>query len=207
MPRKQRHLSNTIGENIVKYRLSKGWTQPQLAVKCGWGVDAQGRISHYEQGRRSPNYADLKVLAEAFGIGVAQLLVGAGADAGIHIVMRELPLIPSPDAMKKRTKQTKLLVPAPHTLSAQAFVLHVRDSSMAPVFHPGDIVVVDPHIDPHLEDYVACNYKGEMLVRQYIAVERRFYFKALRGKTPPIPYEKNVTPIYGVVRSKLTILR
>ena len=66
-----------IANRIRLGRESKGWTQPELAVRCGWGHN-QGRISHYETGRRTPKASELADLENALGLTRGFLM---GADA------------------------------------------------------------------------------------------------------------------------------
>jgi transcriptional regulator with XRE-family HTH domain len=56
-----------IANRIRLGREAKGWTQPELAVRCGWGHN-QGRISHYETGRRTPKASELADLENALGL-------------------------------------------------------------------------------------------------------------------------------------------
>ena len=44
-----------IGKTIKLARISKGYTQPELAWLCGW--ESQSRISMYERRERSPKYS------------------------------------------------------------------------------------------------------------------------------------------------------
>lgn len=62
------HISNTVASQILMLREAKGWTQKQLAEKCGM---RQSRISTLED----PNYenfeaATLRRLASAFDVGL-----------------------------------------------------------------------------------------------------------------------------------------
>lgn len=56
---------------IKKRRIEAGLSQDQLGDKCGWD---QGRISHYETGRRSPGLNELEAIADALGISFYDLI-------------------------------------------------------------------------------------------------------------------------------------
>lgn len=52
-------------------RIAKGWTQTELADRCGLQA---GEINHYEAGRRLPSFENLRVLIIALGADANQLL-------------------------------------------------------------------------------------------------------------------------------------
>lgn len=52
----------TIGERIKKFRKEAGFTQKQLATKCGV---AEITIRQYESGKRQPRYEQLQIIAKA----------------------------------------------------------------------------------------------------------------------------------------------
>jgi transcriptional regulator with XRE-family HTH domain len=64
-------LAQRIGNRIKALRGEKGWTQFQLADKCGRGEDA---ISALERGVSTPHLETLKQIAGTFGIRLVDLL-------------------------------------------------------------------------------------------------------------------------------------
>ncbi|MCI7804996.1 MAG: helix-turn-helix domain-containing protein [Oscillospiraceae bacterium] len=64
-------MTKTIGENIKKYRKSKGLTQIQLAQKVNVGVNS---IRRYEAGERQPNFDKLDAIANALEININDLI-------------------------------------------------------------------------------------------------------------------------------------
>ena len=56
----------TIGERIKSEREQRGWTQAQLAEKCGGYVDQS--VSNWECDRYAPNEPAIRALEKAFGI-------------------------------------------------------------------------------------------------------------------------------------------
>ena len=63
----------TIGKFISKCRKDKKMTQQELADKLGVTDRA---ISHWENGRRLPDYSLLKPLSEILGVSINELLTG-----------------------------------------------------------------------------------------------------------------------------------
>ena len=64
-----------IGENIRVLRLSRGWTQQELAAQLHMTRQAVG---HYESGRTVPDVETCRRLAEVFGVELEVLLEGEG---------------------------------------------------------------------------------------------------------------------------------
>ena len=53
-------------QNSLKtLRISTNLTQIQFAEKCGW-PNGQGRIAHYETGRRTPGIDDARIIIAVF---------------------------------------------------------------------------------------------------------------------------------------------
>lgn len=65
----------TIGENIKVLRLSRGWTQQELAEQLHMTRQAVG---HYESGRTVPDMDTCRRLTEIFGVELEVLLEGQG---------------------------------------------------------------------------------------------------------------------------------
>jgi transcriptional regulator with XRE-family HTH domain len=65
-------IERTLGRRVRQLRESRGWTQEQLASRCGKHWTYVGGI---ERGERNPTLRVLASLAKAFSIPVAQLLL------------------------------------------------------------------------------------------------------------------------------------
>ena len=63
----------SIGENIKVLRLSRGWTQEQLAQKLGV---SNRSVSRWENGNTMPDLSILPLLGEELGVRVTELLNG-----------------------------------------------------------------------------------------------------------------------------------
>jgi transcriptional regulator with XRE-family HTH domain len=64
-------MRRLVGSNVRRFRLKKGWTQEQLADRCGI---SQQYISGLESGRRNPTVVTLFELAQALGVRPVDLL-------------------------------------------------------------------------------------------------------------------------------------
>ncbi len=64
-------MPEDFGERLRKVRESKGLNQAQLAEKSGLQPSA---VSHFELGRRSPSFDNLKRLADALSVTIDYLL-------------------------------------------------------------------------------------------------------------------------------------
>jgi len=60
-----------FGERMRELRQKRGWTQVELAARCGF---PQARISELERGARSPNLVTMLRLALALDCKVAELV-------------------------------------------------------------------------------------------------------------------------------------
>ena len=69
----------------------------------------------------------------------------------------------------------------------QTFVLQVMDSTMAPVFVIGELVFVDPSVEPSNGKYIVVRPEGarEAVLRQYVVEKGRSYLKTLEAVSGP----------------------
>lgn len=66
----------TLGENIKKARKAAKLNQTELGRLCGWGDEAQSRVSNYELNRREPTLDDLRAISRTLGCPLADLIEG-----------------------------------------------------------------------------------------------------------------------------------
>ena len=78
-----------LGIRIAILRISKGWSQAELARRIGVSASAVGM---YEQGRREPSLNLLVRLAQEFGVMTDYLLMGE-TPASDPLTTSELPSI------------------------------------------------------------------------------------------------------------------
>lgn len=86
-------MSDTLGAKLRTLRKAKKLTQDELATLLGV---KRATISNYEIDRRQPSIADLKRLAEFFGVGLDFFGVET-ADGALDLVARARRLFAAPD--------------------------------------------------------------------------------------------------------------
>ena len=164
------------GERLKTLREKAGLSQAALAEKCGWA--SQSRVGNYEKGVRKINADDAAILADALGVHPAEILFGLEPVNNVipaPIGMRQLPIISYVQAgCWTETCDCRAMDGSIETintdldLGSMAFALEVRGDSMAPEILEGDVVVIDPDVDPLPGDYVvAKNGSHEATLKQY----------------------------------------
>jgi SOS-response transcriptional repressor LexA len=170
-----------LGENIRRRRKSLGWTILELANRIGSDV---GNLSRLERGKQGFSDEILAKVAAALGCSVAELFSSAdGADFNVQtaaIGSRRIPLL----SYVQAGALTECVVPYPGSqpddwlltdldLSRSAFALRIKGLSMySPTneesFNEGDIVVIDPEVEPLPGDFVvAKNGEHEATFKKY----------------------------------------
>lgn len=75
MEDKRKEFMKVLGNNIRKYRESKGLSQEELANLCGWNTNnARSTISKIESGTNDVPTSKLKIIAEKLGVSVCDLM-------------------------------------------------------------------------------------------------------------------------------------
>lgn len=154
-----------FAERLKKARTNKGYSQPQLAMACGWG-SAQVRISQYEQRKREPSWEDVTTLARALDVEPYWLLTGDDVEhpnpppSGrrkvqlFEMVMANGRFVPR----NTGTVETSL-----EDFTDDAMAFRISNDSMAPLFPIGSIVFVEPHVTPTPESFVLADLGNETL--------------------------------------------
>ena len=99
-------------------------------------------------------------------------------------------------------EEARTMLRCPARCGADTFVLRVRDASMAPRFHDGDLIFVDPNTAQESGCYVVVRIEGsgEAAFMQLVDGNGRRYLRALNPDWPhPIVEASDVARICGVV--------
>lgn len=161
-----------IGPEVKRRRERLGWSQIKLGTLSGL---AHATISRIETGRSYYSRETVEKIARALGTPAESLYVKnvpsnvSPAEIGARAIpvldyLRaglETALVPGDNEV-----QETILTDLEH--SPSSFALRVEGDSMEPKFQPGDIVVLDPAIEPVPGDYVvARNASPQAAFRQY----------------------------------------
>lgn len=106
------------------------------------------------------------------------------------------------DAGTLADEETRTMLCCPVRCSADTFVLCVQDASMAPRFHDGDLIFVDPHGAQDSGRYVVVRVeeRDEASFLQLVDGKGRRYLRALNPDWPhPIVEAADVARVCGVV--------
>lgn len=173
---------STLGQRIRALRTQLHLTQSQLAERCRWDLAGQGRIANYEKDRREPNLGDLRKIASALGVSVAQLLDPDGLERSFSsddfVVIKQYTAQGSAGnghmndhveitgglAFKWGWLQRRSLSPD------NLHVIYVQGESMETTISDGDVVVMDEsQTEPQNNRiYVIRLGDGELLIKRLI---------------------------------------
>ena len=148
-----------LGDNIKAWRLRKGWSTHDLAIEANM---PQSSISRFERNLQRPRQAALERIAKVLGAELPQLEYGSTDLEVVPVGKRRIPVLsyaqaghwvdPNDDVISDEEIAEYLITDADY--SPMSFAMIVRGESMAPVFQPGDRIVVDPEVTPQPGDYV-----------------------------------------------------
>ena len=145
-----------MGNGLKSLRLAKGWTHEEAAEKMGI---SRGQLIKLERGERGLTERRIDIAARVFGVSRAEVL-GDDAPAPANyrpppqiLGARDLPVYAAveggPGEMVVSTDPIEF-VPRPWYLGSvsSGYAVLVTGDSMAPVFEPGDIAIVNPRLPP-----------------------------------------------------------
>lgn len=171
----------TLGQRIKEFRNKMGINQKEFAELCGridkreraWG---QSRIGNYETDAREPSLEDIEVIAKVLGINPAELAFSNAKPVQI-IKSFTYPVLSTVQAGYFREinllnslvpEQQYEMISSQIKASENAFYLKIEGQSMLPRFQEGDMVLIDPAIEPKPGKFVAAiNDNNEATFKQY----------------------------------------
>lgn len=167
-----------LGDNIRQRRKALGWTILDLANRIGSDV---GNVSRLERGKQGYSDEILGKIAAALGCAVGDLFQGVSAESNVEVTAlgsRRIPVL----SYVQAGALTESIVPYTNPddwlltdldLSRSAFALRIKGLSMySPMseesFNEGDLVVIDPSVEPLPGDFVvAKNGEHEATFKKY----------------------------------------
>ena len=158
-------LAKVIKARRVHMRMS----QADLAQRVGVSRAAVGQ---WENGVTAPTRRHAPAVADALGLDVKDLFDATGSSLTMvdtDVATRQVALM-AMDAFVagERDVAGLLRVTVAGDLPADAVALRVEDSSMAPKYNAGDLVVVSRSVAPSSNDDVVADLGGQAVLRTYI---------------------------------------
>lgn len=193
----------SIGARLKEAREKAGLSQEAIAVKMGI---SRAAVAQWEADTTVPEASKFARLAEILGVSTDWLLTGhefqgvSDPQTGRYEhntepapELRRLPIVswvqagrgqeaadPHPpgdgDGIAHTTKR----------LGPNAYALRIRGDSMEPRFHDGDIIVIDPAVQPRHGSYVVVRFEDrqEATFKQLMVDAGRKYLKPLNPRYP-----------------------
>lgn len=156
----------TIAELIRQARNAKGWNQSELARRLN---TTRQTVNHWETGYSAPSRKRAPLVAEILEIPLEAL---AGDPNRINVErvvsdsVRRIPMLDWVNAGRGALVEpyeidgNHELVQIDIEVSNRAFALRVHGESMEPDFRNGDIIIVDPTVEPHSGQFVIAELLG-----------------------------------------------
>ena len=171
-------LKETIAKNIALLRERNHLDQRDLGLRLGYKEDnAQSRISQYEKMVRSPSKKTLQKMAVIFGVPVGDLMHASPQSLCKDVEEAVVPQSRVPLISWVRAGALHEPIDiyqagfaeewvASNASGQNAFALRVVGNSMFPEFLEGDIIVIDPGIEPASGDYAIVKVNDEVTFKQ-----------------------------------------
>ncbi len=207
-----------LARNVEREMNARGWKQPQLAKKSGvsqTNISSLLRILHNPDAEPNPTLDTIQGIARAFGASPSVLLsnqstieeaaatynhksnVGPGPE-----LRGRVPLISwvqagqwseVADPYAAGVAEDWILTGA--KVGPHAYALRVRGDSMEPEFSEGDIIIVDPDIQPTNGRFVIARLDDaqEATFKQLVTDGGRQYLKPVNPRYPIIEVNENAS--------------
>ena len=175
----------TIGQRIRARRIALKMTQRELSAATGY---SHAIVSQWENDLSKPK--NTLLVARALRTSMEWLLTGEGNEDDLSVTVSSdgvINVVPAPIGLRQipvisyvqagcwtescdcRAMDGSIeTITTDQDLGSMAFALEVRGDSMAPEILEGDVVVIDPDVDPLPGDIVAAkNGSHEATIKQY----------------------------------------
>lgn len=169
---KQNYYMTGIGPKIKSRRERLGWSTTKLATLAGI---SQSFLWRLESGKATGSWETYMKVAGALGVSIDVFFPNRSNVEEAPRDWREIPVLDYTQAALWTTvsyqivdaeQQETIMANLEHPPST--FALRIRGDSMEPTFKQGDIVVIDPTIQPKPGDFIVANdASGEGTFKQY----------------------------------------
>lgn len=186
-------------KNVLRnLRKNRKLSQKELARALHVG---QSTVSHWESGRQEPNTAERKNIARFYGISEADLFSDgiSSSVAGVKGLISRIPLI----SWVHANEFSPLSDPFPAGIAdmyiestvvgKHIFALKVINDCMEPEFRDGDIIIINPRVDIHNNDYVVIRdtRSQSATFKQYKKYGKKIILHPLNPKYSDIELDHN----------------
>ncbi|MCG5369799.1 XRE family transcriptional regulator [Providencia rettgeri] len=206
------NFNDSFPRRVAAARNSLGLTQSELAKKVGV---VTRQIAAYEGGEARPRINALNNLAAALGTTAEWLASGVGeapdiAKVRATITLPLIPLITFTQAANLSSDDDIVgydYIPAPKLASESTFALKIEGHSMQSdrgiSFPEGSIVIFDPDLEAHHNDFVLCKLDGysEITFKRLIKDQGQLYLAPLNEMFQIIPIGNHCTIIGVAIQS------
>lgn len=172
-------MIETLGQRIKEQRKALKLTQVDLAKKMK-GV-SHAAISQWENDTTKPNAENLFDLSVILNCEFIWLLRGSQTQKQKSPVTPYSPIdeirLPVYDwrlldklnecDTTQLVKLTEEYIMTDFKMSKNAFGLKIKDDSMSPEFEIGDVIIIDPDVEPQAGEFVIAQYGLEFIFRKY----------------------------------------
>lgn len=188
------------------------------------GVTTRGSVGHYLNGRRQPDFNQLKALADHIGFTLDEMMDGESIDDKEQDQQtNNLSLPGQPDHLKKlemvfipliafdRAGEWLSVLKDHHPEDGEImtkpiqgqdlFAVVVPDDAMRPEFWEDENIVIDPHMEPEHKSFVLVSMGKSVIFRQLWDDAGEWLLKPLNERYGNRPLGDN--RIIGVVRRKV----
>lgn len=161
------------GERLKRARERARLTQKEVAEAIG--VTEQS-VSQWELGKTRPSLDKIPALARLFNLSESELLNAETVDYALPSHGRKLQVINRIQSNWEEVAESPgdsedrfVIIEEAHAVSERAFALEITGSTNQPEFRPGDIVIMDPAVEPLPGDMVAARLEGsaQSVFRRY----------------------------------------
>ena len=199
----------TIGKRLKELRKNLKLSQKKFATK----IDIYWRTyQNYEYGESLPPEPVLERVAGLCNTTVSWIL-GRGLVSNVEPALlkksRSIPVISwvragewteTCDTIRPEDAEDWIQSDVPGEC---VFALRVKGDSMEDQFSDGDIIIVNPHIQPEIGDYVIVkNHKEEATFKQLKKYGDRYILRPLNQRYPEMEVKEGEFRIIGVVVEK-----
>lgn len=161
-------INKEIGLRIAESRKKKGMTATELSKITGF---SNGRISHWEQGRRLPNLDSILVLEKVLEVPASYLLCVSPDIELDKTTNYSIPLYRMTETSQRDTPTNFISISIPYDLNINhLFAVKLLDNSMADLFRKDDVIVFNSEKECMDGSFVLIQLikTGQILFRKYV---------------------------------------